>query len=729
MIKMPILTKGKEMAEVITKKIFPGDKTVFPRNYEVAKKEIIIDLNKIEENISKEEDIFEEEFVITVRMFHQYIAKSYAPEQLESKRSEIVGARNFINKNEEISKLYFLKTTFEELRNLKKKLNSLKVSKEFQNTIMRVEKIDLLTSEEKVLGFEKEWTKGRVEIVLHPTAETQNLIKKLKDNLVNDFLIKRYENGPTFISVKIDLNELQILSKYNIIRTIHPLRSINLPVFRNEHSFYIPKKNFNFFPPKTKIGIFDGGVNEKCELLKGLVNQIECVEDIENTEDIFHGTIVSSAALYGSLDLNKKEITECPKVGIEHFRVFPIKNLDYDLYEIIDIVEKIVPEYKNIKVYNISFGPPGPILDDSISRFTYSLDKLAYEEDVLFTVAVGNDGQNILNRIQAPSDLVNGLGVGAYTYDETGLKRAPYSCIGEGREGSKVKPDLLAFGGCNNHPFYGISSTGNGSELVAGTSFASPIVAGLAGKMLSMSEDLTPQTIKSLLILNSIGPKSKENGFGFIEKNEEEILNCSEKEVVILYNGKIEPKKYIKLKIPYPKIEYKGNVKIEFVISMATPINPYDTDGYTSNCIEDTFYPHKDKYEFFKGKTKKTINIEDNKELIEELLQNGFTKPKFPKSRSGEMYKTEKERRQEFKWDTVVKREFSLKGNSLKNPFIILHAMERNIKENNQPIIYALSVKIKVKKYSGNLYSDIRTQYPNLLPLRVKEQITNRIKI
>ena len=92
-----------------------------------------------------------------------------------------------------------------------------------------------------------------------------------------------------------------------------------------------------------------------------------------------------------------------------------IKNLDYDLYEIIDIIEKVVPKNKDIKIYNISFGPPGPILDDSISRFTYALDKLAYEEDVLFVVAVGNDGENILNRIQAPADLVNGLGIGAYT--------------------------------------------------------------------------------------------------------------------------------------------------------------------------------------------------------------------------------------------------------------------------------------------------------------------------
>ena len=76
-------------------------------------------------------------------------------------------------------------------------------------------------------------------------------------------------------------------------------------------------------------------------------------------------------------------------------------------------------------LYNLSFGPRGAIVDDDISRFTYALDRLSMlPHHPLFCVAVGNDGDlpYPFNRIQAPSDLVNGLGIGAYTFDKNGLK-------------------------------------------------------------------------------------------------------------------------------------------------------------------------------------------------------------------------------------------------------------------------------------------------------------------
>lgn len=729
-MKMPILTKGEKMSEIISKRNNFPDNGEFPRPYEIAQKEIITNLKEIKKDILEKKENVEEEFIVTIRMFKKYTAKSYIPEQIVNKnKSKIVGARNFTNANKELAKLYFLKTNLEEIEELENKLQSVAVTKEFQKTIMRIEKIDFLTNEERVLGFEKDWKEGTVEIVLHPADEINEVfIDKLKKNLKKDFLIKEYKGGPTFISLKLNLNELKYLSKYNLIRTIHPLRALKLKVLRDKNYEYLPKKNFEFQDPITKIGIFDGGINKKIDLLSDLVEELDCVEEEKCEEGAFHGTIVSGAALYGSLDFNKKEIIECPKIGIEHFRVFPIKNMNYDLYEIIDIIEEIVPKNKDIKVYNISFGPPGPILDDSISRFTYALDKLAYEEDVLFVVAVGNDGEDFLNRIQSPADLVNGLGVGAYTYNGKNIERAQYSCIGDGREGSKIKPDLLAFGGCNNYPFYGINKK---TEAIFGTSFAAPIIAGLAGKMMSISEELTPQTIKSLLILNTSGEVSKENGFGFMNKTEEEILDCSEKEVVILYNGKIEPATHIMLNIPYPKINYKGNVQIDFVISMATPVNPVDTDGYTSNCIEDAFYPHKYKYNFHRkdDDKRKAVNIIEDKEIIEKLIEENFEKPSFPMTKSGTIYKTEQDRRKEFKWDTVVKRHFSHNAASICEPFIILHAMERNSENFNEPIIYALAVRIKLKNYSGNLYSDIRTQYSNLLPLKVREQVTNRARV
>ncbi len=59
---------------------------------------------------------------------------------------------------------------------------------------------------------------------------------------------------------------------------------------------------------------------------------------------------------------------------------------------------------EGVRIVNLSFGPRGPIGDDSISRFTYTLDRLAYDWNVLPVVAVGNDGESGGGRIQAPAD-------------------------------------------------------------------------------------------------------------------------------------------------------------------------------------------------------------------------------------------------------------------------------------------------------------------------------------
>lgn len=63
--------------------------------------------------------------------------------------------------------------------------------------------------------------------------------------------------------------------------------------------------------------------------------------------------------------------------------------------------------------------------------------------------------------------------------------RAPYSCVGPGREGAKIKPDLLEYGGDINKPFVVVASSGNALGASAGTSFASPLLVHKLGRMMS----------------------------------------------------------------------------------------------------------------------------------------------------------------------------------------------------------------------------------------------------
>ena len=72
---------------------------------------------------------------------------------------------------------------------------------------------------------------------------------------------------------------------------------------------------------------------------------------------------------------------ENPVVSVESFRVFPAKKTgnveaDMQMYTTIDIIESVVREREDIKLYGLSFGPRGAILDDEINRFTYVCDKL-----------------------------------------------------------------------------------------------------------------------------------------------------------------------------------------------------------------------------------------------------------------------------------------------------------------------------------------------------------------
>ena len=162
--------------------------------------------------------------------------------------------------------------------------------------------------------------------------------------------------------------------------------------------------------------MFDGGLDPTVPLLRGHVEEdlSLAITTTPAATAVAHGTAVAGALLYGPLNnVQPTERLPAPPVYVVSIRCLPASNpRDMDLYEAIDVIERAVPARKDIKVFNVSFGPRGPIEDDPVSRFTYVLDSLAYTHKVTFFVAVGNDGNlSDLGRIQAPSDLVHGVGV------------------------------------------------------------------------------------------------------------------------------------------------------------------------------------------------------------------------------------------------------------------------------------------------------------------------------
>ncbi|MGL4820081.1 MAG: S8 family peptidase, partial [Bacilli bacterium] len=445
-------------------------------------------------------------------------------------------------------------------------------------------------------------------------------------------------------------------------------------------------------------------------------------------QGVDHGTAVAGVVLYGDLNQYERNTNlSDPMVTVESFRVLPKSNpADLDLYEAIDFIEAIVPTRNDIDVYNLSFGPAGPIVDDEISRFTFSLDQLAWNYKKLFVVAVGNDGEQMspYNRVQAPADLVNGLGVGAYTFNQNGEKiRAPYSCIGGGREGCKVKPDVVAFGGDSHYPMHLLSTNQDDVCLQAGTSFSAPVIASKAAEILGRCNQFNPLVARALIVHSARNPNQVDNemGYGIVDLTVDEMLQCKSNHVTVIYSSALNPAAYAKLPIPLPvNASIDGDVHLTWTITTLSKANPLHIEDYTESAVEDTFYPHHKKFNFKKDNKNKKHHLEDDADIISRLEAEGWIRSTWPASSSPEQYQSEQARRGELKWDTVVKKWKRMRISSLERPHLVLHGMGRN--GSSDRIDYATVITISTPKYQGNLYEDILNEYSVLEPVFIRNR-------
>ena len=619
--KYPIIARGELYVDPIRKPTGGGPKK-YTQDYGEARQNLIDGIDHVFNAVDNSRELFLDTKIVCVRMEEKFEAKSYVPDQiLVSNEMEIIGGRRYKliddTEDERVAKLYFVKSDTRSLEELRRTLTSGAKDEieSWRNNIMSIRSFDLLAPDEKIMGFSDEWKEGIVEIILHPLKHDQDKALTLfystsgisKENV----RIKVYEDGLTFISAKCGYTELDKLKYLNPLRAAHPLGRITVPSIRNLSVSIAPQIDQSNKKSIIKVGVFDGGADSSNPLLEGYVESTDCVSTDLNAQYLSHGNSVCGIVLHGNLaGKGKDDVLPIPSVSVESFRVIPVEDgNDFELYEAIDAIEDTVKKRPDIKLYNLSFGPPGAIIDDSLNRFTYALDELTHnipEEEVnpLFGIAVGNYGELQLpfNRIQSPADMVNGLGVGAYTYKPDGTKtRASYSCVGYGREGAKVKPDLLEFGGSNDRPFIIVGDKSGTLSSSFGTSFATPLIIHKIGKLMAKSKEITPHIGRALMIHHAFPDDSRreEIGFGYSKEDVDEILLCDDKEVTMLYSGKIRSSEVVHLPIFAPRInDVPGFVEINWTI--ATIVTPFanDPDAYTNHCIEDVFMPHSETFSY-----------------------------------------------------------------------------------------------------------------------------------
>jgi len=761
--KRPIIAYGELYVEPISKKMAGGPKT-YPHEYTDAKNNIISQLNKITETFASateqnNDEIFTQDKIVCFRMEPKFEAKSYVPTSIISSVEEmkLVGGRKYaINEfgtdedDIQTAKLYFVKTTAEGIENLKSLLEEGKRDdvKAWREQICSLRSMDLLTPNEKIMGFDEEWAEGSVEIVLHPTGNNvETTIKAFCEYCKipeENMIIRPYHDGLTFISAKCNWDTVNRISKFNILRNIHPLGKVDIAPFRTvENAFELPDIKNEIVDTPINVGVFDGGANEKHPLLNKYVTSIEATSEEEDELGVAHGTAVCGIILHGNIADKSGKTLPNPKVIIKSYRVLPlVDSEDIELYEVIDTIENVVSSDKGTKLYNLSIGPSGAILDDEISRFTYVLDKLTFcidenEVNPLFSVAAGNDGSlnYPFNRIQAPSDMVNGLGVGAYTFNNANEKiRTSYSCVGEGREGGKIKPDILEFGGSPERPFVLAGNCKGYITTSMGTSFSSPLVVHKLGNLMASSKNITPHLARTLLIHTAEYNKDiplYHQGFGFCIEREEDILSCEDNNITILYEGKLNTSQTVKLPIFAPQINgVDGLVNISWTVSTIVDPCYNDPDAYTSNCIEDAFVPHEMKFNFTKSNCRSfqlNLTKTEDVEKAKELLNDGYHHSEHPVSHPAKKYWDEMDLRNEnLKWDTIIRKKQRMRGSSLLNPYLSLHAIGRNEFEQSS-VKYFVAVSISAPKYNGSLYDKVLQTYKNLSPIEIRN--INRVMV
>ena len=169
---------------------------------------------------------------------------------------------------------------------------------------------------------------------------------------------------------------------------------------------------------------------------------------------------------------------------------------------------------------------------------------------------------------------------------------------------------------------------------------------------------LNPLTIRALLTHRAFngGNSREEVGWGRIPDDIVDIVTCSDNSVTVIYQGFLEPTKYLRAPIPIPEKQVNGNVTIHATFCFNSDTDPQDPASYTRSGLDITFRPHDGKFK------KSNQSYPDSKAFF----------------RPAEYFLGENElRRDALKWETVLHKTMTMRGSSLSNPVFDIHYVPR----------------------------------------------------
>lgn len=664
-----------------------------------------------------------DEAVAILTLHPTYLAKSYFPDNLLNFHNfRSVGSRSSIVTPEKWTKQgpveptatveIFVAGKRSDFDNFCSEL----VSRHFNRItpdIIKIEDIRYFEPRERIKSFKHSEGQIKLELALHANRSNKYVIESFLEYMASlgaqvDLDRSVEAKGLLFIPGLASFECITDIEKFSFLRVVREMPALReFDPFSGSSS---PAYNFDcVLPgsgavnPEVKVAIFDGGIHADAQEELKLWTSRKKGHNVSSAVEkgLLHGTAVTSAYLFGPI--REGVPINTPYTNVDHYRVVDDSTGDTsDLFDVLDRIKRILKTGK-YEFFNLSVGPDIPVDDDDVEVWTSTLDDILSDGNIFGTIAAGNTGESYsehaLNRVLVPSDCVNGMAVGACDrMSHTDWQRAPYSSVGPGRSPGLVKPDVVAFGGSDQDPYYVVSPTDPSSAMsIMGTSFAAPTVLRLAAGIRShFGPSLSPLAIKALLINKStkMDHLQSEVGWGRVPDNIEDIVICDDNTATVIYQGHLDSKQYIRAAIPIPNT-INGSVTITATICYATEVDPQDAGSYTMSGIEITFRPN------------------------DTIYSEGATQPKTDSSffSKSKIYTTEADLRNDFhKWETVIHRSGNKRISSLSNPVFELHYNAReccaDLKRKSR-IPYAMVITVHGK--DSQLYDKVRRHYAHVL--------------
>lgn len=288
--------------------------------------------------------------------------------------------------------------------------------------------------------------------------------------------------------------------------------------------------------PSTEpiIGVIDTLFDNSVYFSKWVDYEDMIDENIPREEkDYEHGTSVTSIIVDGPA-FNPKYDDGCGRFRVKHFGVATSGR--NSSITIMQKIERIIKQNPTIHVWNLSLGSELEVNQNFISSEAALLDRLQYENNIVFVIAGTNKSCKERKKIGSPADSINSLVVNAVDFEGN---IASYS-----REGRVLsffnKPDICYYGGDNNDGF--ITCTKNGAKLGIGTSYAAPWISRKLAYLIDVI-GLNREIAKALIIDSAIGwnefdtEKANYIGFGQVPIRIEDIINSEEDEIKFYISG------------------------------------------------------------------------------------------------------------------------------------------------------------------------------------------------